>query len=180
RRSVVRRPRGLRSWLPRYPVARAMPLAGWTLRDPRGRGPVRPSTRRLPRARKGNRDGAGAGMGQTGPMPADSSGPGRTGDGVPAHLPGDPERSVLELARGEQHWLRARLLPEGLYELRCRDGPGADRFELFSSDHVLVRDILFAWLDEDPWWRDAVAWSPIDPAISEIEAVRDELADLLG
>ncbi|WP_040796168.1 hypothetical protein [Nocardia higoensis] len=113
-------------------------------------------------------------------MPADSSGPGRAGDGVPAHLPGDPERSVLELARGEQHWLRARMLPEGLYELRYRDGPGAERFELFSSDHVLVRDILFAWLDENPWWRDGVAWSPIDPAISEIEAVRDELADLLG
>lgn len=119
-------------------------------------------------------------IGQTGPMPVDSSGPGRTGDGVPAHLPGDPERSVLELARGDQHWLRARMLPEGLYELRYRDGPGEERFELFTSDHVLVRDILFAWLEENPWWRDAVAWSPIDPEIARVEAVRDEIADLLG
>ncbi|WP_067862598.1 hypothetical protein [Nocardia shimofusensis] len=113
-------------------------------------------------------------------MPADSSGPDLTGDGVPAHLPGDPEHTVLELARGEHHWLRARMLPEGLYELRYRDGPGDDRFELFSSDHVLVRDILFAWLDESSWWREGVAWSPIDPAISEIESVRDELSELLG
>lgn len=113
-------------------------------------------------------------------MPADSSGPDITGEDVPAHLPGDPERTMLELARGEQHWLRARMLPEGLYELRCRDGSGADRFELFTSDHLLVRDILFAWLDENPWWRDAPAWSRIDPAISEIEAFRDELSELLG
>jgi len=113
-------------------------------------------------------------------MPADSSGPDITGEDVPAHLPGDPERTVLELARGEQRWLRVRLLPEGLYEMRYRDGPGGDRFELFTSDHVLVRDVLFAWLDENSWWRDAVAWSWIDPAISEIEAVRDELSDLLG
>lgn len=132
------------------------------------------------RSRTGAGGGVSCGIGQTDRMPVDSSGPGRAEDGAPAHLPGDPERSVLELARGEQHWLRARMLPEGLYELRCRDGPGAERFELFTSDHVLVRDILFAWLEENPWWRDGVAWSPIDPEIARVEAVRDELTDLLG
>ncbi|MFF7945081.1 hypothetical protein ACFZC5_35875 [Nocardia gamkensis] len=115
----------------------------------------------------------------------------RTGDGT--HLPeltedalGDlldepagPEHAILELSRADQHEIRAKLLPDGLYELEHRAGSATESFQMYTSDPVLVRDVLWSWLSDDPWWHESVAWFPIDPAIAELRAVQDELAGLL-
>ncbi|MFI9508275.1 hypothetical protein [Nocardia sp. NPDC052566] len=89
------------------------------------------------------------------------------------------EHPRLALDRGAHEHIQARLLPDGVYELEYRTGEPGERFQLYTSDAVLVRDVLWAWLDGDPWWHDAVAWYPIDPAIAELASVRDELTDLL-
>ncbi|WP_039797781.1 hypothetical protein [Nocardia araoensis] len=93
--------------------------------------------------------------------------------------PAGPEHAVLELSRADLHEIRARLLPDGVYELEHRAGSAAESFQMYTSDSVLVRDVLWAWLSDDPWWRDSVAWFPVDPAIAELRAVQDEIAGLL-
>ncbi|WP_280256622.1 hypothetical protein [Nocardia abscessus] len=115
----------------------------------------------------------------------------RTGDGTPLpdltedalgdliDEPADPEHPILELSRADLHDIRARLLPDGVYELEHRAGSATETFQMYTSDPVLVRDVLWAWLSDDPWWHDSVAWFPVDPAIAELRAVQDELAGLL-
>ncbi|WP_067848898.1 hypothetical protein [Nocardia lijiangensis] len=112
----------------------------------------------------------------------------------PSRPTGDPEATVsrtgggasavdhpfLELARGERDWIRARHLPDGMYELQHRGVGDPRRFELYTSDHRLVRDVLCAWLDGAPGWSESAVWSPVDPAIEELEQVRNELSGLLG
>ncbi|WP_067649613.1 hypothetical protein [Nocardia harenae] len=83
---------------------------------------------------------------------------------------------LLELRRGACHIL-ARRLPDGVYELE--HGDGGDRFQLYTSDAVLVRDVLVSWLDEAAWWHRSVAWARVDPAVAEMHALRDELTGLL-
>ncbi|MBH0776418.1 hypothetical protein [Nocardia bovistercoris] len=85
----------------------------------------------------------------------------------------------LEVARGPDEWITARLLPGEMFRLTHRCGPDADEFELYTGDAIMLRDILFAWIDRDPWWCERVVWSRVDPAVAELEAVRGELADLL-
>ncbi|MFR9770044.1 hypothetical protein [Nocardia sp. SC052] len=93
--------------------------------------------------------------------------------------PAGPEDAALELSRADLHEIRARLLPDGVYELEHRAGSATESFQMYTSDPVLVRDVLWAWLCDDPWWRDSVAWFPVDPAIAELRAVQDELTGLL-
>ncbi|UGT61496.1 hypothetical protein [Nocardia asteroides] len=83
---------------------------------------------------------------------------------------------LLELRRGADHIL-ARWLPDGMYELE--HGDGGDRYQLFTADAVLVRDVLASWLDGEAWWHRTVAWSRIDPAVAEMRALRDELTGML-
>lgn len=131
-------------------------------------------------------------MGQTGAMSIDPTDVRiRTGDGTQLpelteealgdllDEPAAPGHAVLELSRADLHEIRARLLPDGVYELEHQAGSATESFQMYTSDPVLVRDVLWAWLSEDPWWRDAVAWFPVDPAIAELRAVQDELTGLL-
>ncbi|MEV0354494.1 hypothetical protein AB0H71_00350 [Nocardia sp. NPDC050697] len=83
---------------------------------------------------------------------------------------------LLEIRRGTGHIL-ARRLPDGVYELE--HGDGGDRFQLYTPDAVLVRDVLVSWLDGAAWWHRSVAWSRVDPAVAELHALRDELTGLL-
>ncbi|MEV0247823.1 hypothetical protein AB0H76_14620 [Nocardia sp. NPDC050712] len=84
----------------------------------------------------------------------------------------------IEIERGSGQSIRARLLPDLVYQLTHRNDVD-EEFELYTSDPTLVRDILWAWVDEEPWWLDRVAWSPVDPAIADIEALRQEMAGML-
>ncbi|MGV9817323.1 hypothetical protein [Nocardia xishanensis] len=113
-------------------------------------------------------------------MRADPSRPAGDLDSTAATESGAAEQPFLELARGERAWIRARRLPDGLYELQHRDGDDLRRFEVYTSDHCLVRDLLCAWLDGAADWSEGVIWSPVDPAIEELERVRNELSGLLG
>lgn len=91
-------------------------------------------------------------------------------------MPADDRAPLLELRRGGDHIL-ARRLPDGVYELE--HGGGGDRFQLYTADAVLVRDVLVSWLEGEEWWSRSVAWSRIDPAVAEMHALRDELTGLL-
>ncbi|WP_228001116.1 hypothetical protein [Nocardia australiensis] len=115
----------------------------------------------------------------------------RTGDGATVpHLTGpllddllsappDPGCPFLTVSRGDHDHIRARLLPDGVYELEYRAGSGDEVFQVYTPDAVLVRDVMWAWIDGDRWWRDGVAWFPVDPAIAELETTRRELEGLL-
>ena len=115
----------------------------------------------------------------------------RAGDGTPLpeltdallgelfEQPPDPDCPFLELSRDDVHYIRARLLPDGVYVLDHRAGSPTEEFQLYTPDHVLVRDVLWSWLSGDPWWHEAVAWFPIDPEIAHIRAVRAEMSGLL-
>ncbi|RJO73533.1 hypothetical protein D5S18_20225 [Nocardia panacis] len=84
----------------------------------------------------------------------------------------------LTLERGAHQRIRARLLPDGGYELEYR-ADEAD-FQLYTPDPILVRDILWSWLDGTNWWRRTPAWFPLDPAVAELTALRGELTDFLN
>ncbi|MGW0247349.1 hypothetical protein ACWDYH_11985 [Nocardia goodfellowii] len=83
---------------------------------------------------------------------------------------------LLEIERDDR-WIRARLLPDRVYQVTHHTAAG--EFELYTSDPTLVRDILATWAGEDPRWLDRVAWSPVDPAIAEIESMRQEMSGML-
>jgi hypothetical protein len=115
----------------------------------------------------------------------------RTGDGttLPAltdpllddllREPSDPHYPSIVLSRGDHDYIQARLLPDGVYELEYRADGSDDRFQMYTPDGRLVRDVLWAWVDANTWWCDSVAWYRLDPAIAELEATRRELAGLL-
>ncbi|MET7771843.1 hypothetical protein [Nocardia sp. NPDC005366] len=88
------------------------------------------------------------------------------------------ERPFLEMTRADE-WIRAGLLPDEMYRLTHGTGATADEFELYTGDLVLLRDIMFAWIDRDSWWSKRVAWSRIDPAIAELESARAELTEFV-
>ncbi|WP_406229584.1 hypothetical protein [Nocardia sp. NBC_01009] len=115
----------------------------------------------------------------------------RTGDGttVPQltgplfddllSAPPDPECPFIVVSRGENDYIQTRLLPDGVYELEHRAGGPDELCHLYTPDAALVRDVMWAWIDGNPWWRDGVAWFPVDPAIAELETTRRELEGLL-
>ncbi|WP_433205366.1 hypothetical protein ACQP1G_17880 [Nocardia sp. CA-107356] len=115
----------------------------------------------------------------------------RTGDGttLPAltdpllddllHEPPDPECPAIVVSRGDHAYIQARLLPDGVYELEHRADGADECHQIYTPDARLVRDVMWAWIDEDPWWRDSVGWYRVDPAVAELEATRRELSGLL-
>jgi hypothetical protein len=115
----------------------------------------------------------------------------RTGDGTTVpyltapvlddllSAPLDPECSFIVLSCGDHDYIQTRLLPDGVYELEHCAGSPDELFQMYTPDAGLVRDVMWAWIDSNPWWRDGVAWFPVDPAIAELETTRRELEGLL-
>ncbi|MFI8974412.1 hypothetical protein ACIGO9_16105 [Nocardia asteroides] len=88
-----------------------------------------------------------------------------------------PDHPFLLLTRAADERLQARLLDDGTYEIEHADG--GDRRQVFTTDALLVRDIVWSWIQRDRWWRDTVAWTTVDPDIAELDALRAELTDML-
>ncbi|MFI5497560.1 hypothetical protein ACIA5E_00760 [Nocardia asteroides] len=88
-----------------------------------------------------------------------------------------PDHPFLLLTRSADERLQARLLDDGTYEVERADG--GDRRQVFTTDALLVRDIVWSWIQRDSWWRDTVAWTTVDPDIAELDALRAELTDML-
>ncbi|WP_433664824.1 hypothetical protein ACQPW1_23310 [Nocardia sp. CA-128927] len=116
----------------------------------------------------------------------------RTGDGTPVpeltddlltellDEPPDPECPFIVINRGDHEYIQTRLLPDGVYEIEHRADASDEQFQVYTPDARLVRDVMWAWVDEDPWWRDAVAWYRVDPAVAEVQSVLRDFDDLLG
>lgn len=94
--------------------------------------------------------------------------------------PPDPAGPFIVLNRGDHDYLQTRLLPDGVYEIEHRADGSDEQFQMYTSDARLVRDVMWAWVDEDPWWRDAVAWYRVDPAVAEVQSVLRDFEGLLG
>ena len=88
-----------------------------------------------------------------------------------------PDHPFLLLTRTATERLQARYLDDGTYEVEHIDG--TDRRQLFTTDALLVRDVVWSWVQRDRWWRDTVAWTTVDPAIAELDALRAELSEML-
>ncbi|MGW6422925.1 hypothetical protein ACWF82_09635 [Nocardia sp. NPDC055053] len=88
-----------------------------------------------------------------------------------------PDHPFLLLTRTGTEHIQARLLDDGTYELEHVDG--ADHHQLYTTDALLVRDIVWSWIQRDHWWHDTVAWTTVDPAIAELDALRAELSEML-
>ncbi|WP_107656309.1 hypothetical protein [Nocardia suismassiliense] len=94
--------------------------------------------------------------------------------------PPDPECPCIVIDRGDHDYIQTRLLPDGVYEIEHRGGGSDELFQMYTSDARLVRDVMWAWVDDDPWWRDTVAWYRVDPAVAEVQSVLHDFEDLLG
>ncbi|GAA5090233.1 hypothetical protein [Nocardia iowensis] len=94
--------------------------------------------------------------------------------------PPDPQCPAILINRGDHAYIRARLLPDGVYELEHRADGADEQFQMYTPDARLVRDVMWAWVDENPWWRDGVAWYRVDPAVAEVQSALREFEDLLG
>lgn len=88
-----------------------------------------------------------------------------------------PDHPFLLLTRGSTDRIQARYLDDGAYELEHRTG--SEHRQLFTTDALLVRDVIWSWIQRDRWWCDTVAWTTVDPAIADIDALRAELSDML-
>lgn len=94
--------------------------------------------------------------------------------------PPHPRPPSIEVERGAHDYIRARLLADGMYELEYCAGEATELFQMYTSDARMVRDVMFAWIEENPWWRESVAWYRVDPAVEEVRSVLREFDDLLG
>ncbi|MFC4128021.1 hypothetical protein [Nocardia rhizosphaerae] len=88
-----------------------------------------------------------------------------------------PDHPFLLLTRSGADHIQARYLDDGTYELEHT--AGVDRYQLFTGDALLVRDIVWSWIQGDDWWCDTVAWTVVDPAVAELDALRAELSGML-
>ena len=88
-----------------------------------------------------------------------------------------PEHPFLLLTRIATDRIQARYLDDGTYELEHTTG--AEHRQLFTTDALLVRDIVWSWIQRDTWWSDTVAWTTVDPAIAELHALHTELSGML-
>lgn len=93
--------------------------------------------------------------------------------------PPDPKYPAIVVERGEHAYIQARLLPDGVYELEHRATGSDECFQMYTPDAKFVRDVMWAWIDENAWWRESVGWYRVDPAVAELEAARRELSGLL-
>lgn len=94
--------------------------------------------------------------------------------------PPDPECPFIVINRGDDAYIQTRLLPDGVYEIEHRAAGSDEHFQVYTPDARLVRDVMFAWVDENPWWCDAVAWYRVDPAVAEVQSVLRDFESLLG
>ncbi|MFD4459362.1 hypothetical protein [Nocardia sp. NPDC058480] len=111
------------------------------------------------------------GDGSAEPHPVDPARPGASATD-PA-----PEHPFLLLTRTPTDYIQARYLDDGTYELEHTTG--AEQRQLFTTDALLVRDIVWSWVQRDTWWSDTVAWTTVDPDIAELHALHTELSDML-
>ncbi|MFD3426006.1 hypothetical protein [Nocardia fluminea] len=111
------------------------------------------------------------GDGSQEPHPVDPARPGASA-ADPA-----PEHPFLLLTRTATDHIQARYLDDGTYELEHT--AGAEHRQLFTTDALLVRDIVWSWIQRDTWWSDTVAWTTVDPAIAELHALHTELSGML-
>ena len=90
---------------------------------------------------------------------------------------GSQEPHPVLLTRIATDRIQARYLDDGTYELEHTTG--AEHRQLFTTDALLVRDIVWSWIQRDTWWSDTVAWTTVDPAIAELHALHTELSGML-
>ncbi|MGV9637180.1 hypothetical protein ACWDO0_23690 [Nocardia rhamnosiphila] len=98
--------------------------------------------------------------------------------------PPDPRDPALKVIRAPMCHIRARRLPEEIFELEHRDLDAF--FQLYTDDAILVRKTIWAWATGDPWWQQAIAWQPIDapdsrrrrPPEDDIDSVLAELRQM--
>ncbi|MFD3701841.1 hypothetical protein ACFWUP_01715 [Nocardia sp. NPDC058658] len=88
-----------------------------------------------------------------------------------------PEHPFLLLTRTPGESIQARYLDDGTYELE--HATATEHRQLFTTDALLVRDIIWSWIQRDTWWSTTVAWTTVDPAIAELHALHAELSDML-
>ncbi|MFC6010674.1 hypothetical protein [Nocardia lasii] len=111
------------------------------------------------------------GDGSDAPRPVDPARP-----GIAATAPA-PEHPFLLLTRTPTDTIQARYLADGTYEVEHTRGP--QHRHLFTTDALFVRDIVWSWIQRDPWWSDTVAWTTPDPAVADLHALHTELSTLL-
>ncbi|MFQ6331235.1 hypothetical protein ACLMAL_34575 [Nocardia sp. CWNU-33] len=96
--------------------------------------------------------------------------------------PPDPNNPFLVIERDEQYYVQTCLDSDGVYELEYRAGSEDEHFHVHTSDRSLVRDVVWAWSTDNPWWRDAVQWRNVDLTIEELSRLREcvtaELAEI--
>ncbi|WP_328401472.1 hypothetical protein [Nocardia sp. NBC_00403] len=96
--------------------------------------------------------------------------------------PPDPNNPFLVIEREEQNYVQTCLDSDGVYELEYREGSEGEHFRVHTSDRSLVRDVVWAWSTDNPWWRDAVQWRNVDLTIEELSRLREcvtaELAEI--
>lgn len=77
--------------------------------------------------------------------------------------PPDPSDPGLQVTRAPMCHIRARLLPDEVFELEHRDLDAF--FRLYTDSATLVRKIVWTWAVRDPWWQEAIAWQPVEAPV---------------
>lgn len=95
----------------------------------------------------------------------------------PAPTDPAPDHPFLLLTRAGDERIQARYLDDGSYELEHTSG--SESRQLYTSDALLVRDVVWSWIQQDGWWSETVAWLTVDPAVAELRALHAELSDML-
>lgn len=99
--------------------------------------------------------------------------------------PPDPRDPALQVTRAPMCHIRARRLPDEIFELEHRDIDAF--FRLYTDNAPLVRKTIWAWAIRDPWWQQAIAWQPVDTPVpprrrpapeDDIDAVLAELRQM--
>ncbi|WP_433195556.1 hypothetical protein ACQP1G_41715 [Nocardia sp. CA-107356] len=95
----------------------------------------------------------------------------------------DPDDPFVVVSRADETYIQTRR-HEWVYEIEHRAGSAADHFRVYTLQHTVVRDVIWAWACGDPSWTAAVPWRHVDPespgieAASGLEILQDELSSM--
>ncbi|MFI5715649.1 hypothetical protein [Nocardia sp. NPDC051750] len=92
--------------------------------------------------------------------------------------PPDPRDPALQVTRAPMCHIRARRLPEDIFELEHRDLDAF--FQLYTDNATLVRKTIWAWAIRDPWWQQAIAWQPTDASTRHHDEPADDIDAVLA
>ncbi|MGI9124770.1 MAG: hypothetical protein ACR2JM_08455 [Mycobacterium sp.] len=74
----------------------------------------------------------------------------------------DPQCPFATVARAEEEFIQFFRRDDGFYQVEYREGGQETQFGVDLRESERVIEVMWAWTREDPGWRTALPWGPVE------------------